>query len=99
VESIGESKGKIMSANSSSKGKRICESVEFRPAKGGVVSETRYKVARGGQGGGPTHDYEHESGVHATKEDAHAHLDKMMGGAWATGEDTAPKSEEEPGEK
>lgn len=60
------------------KGKRTVESVEFRKAKGGVISETRFKTARGGQGGGPDCDYNHETAIHTTAEHAQAHLGKMF---------------------
>lgn len=63
------------------KGKRTVESVEFRRAdhpKGSFVSETRHKIARGGQGGGPEFDYKHETGVHESIEHAQKHLAKMF---------------------
>lgn len=65
------------------RGKPEVESVTFRPAKGGVISETARKIKRGGQGGGPMHDYEHETTVHPTIESAHEHLTAMMGHAFA----------------
>lgn len=64
------------------KGKREVEAVEFRPAKGGVISETKTKVHRGGQGGGPDYDYEREETGHPTHEHAAAHLKKMLGHAF-----------------
>lgn len=67
-----------MNANSSSRSKPEVKEVSFKPAKGGVVSETRKEVKRGGQGGGPMHDYEHETAVHPDMESAHAHLSAMM---------------------
>lgn len=72
-----------MSANDTKRGKGEVESVQFKPAKGGVISETRHKIKRGGQGGGPLHDYEHETAVHPTIESAHAHLTAMMGHSFA----------------
>lgn len=72
-----------MSTQSSSRGKGEVIAVEFRPAKGGATSETHMKYKRGGQGGGPMEDHEREMAVHATKEDAHKHLDKMMGDCWS----------------
>jgi hypothetical protein len=77
-----------MNTNSSTKGKRTVVEVSFRPAKGGVVSETRTETKRGGQGGGPSMDYDQETAVHPTAEDAHAHLDKMMAGCWGKGSET-----------
>lgn len=59
-------------------GKPEIEGVHFKPAKGGLISETSMKFKRGGQGGGPMHDYEHETAVHPTMEHAQAHLAKMM---------------------
>lgn len=68
-----------MNKSSSSKGKPEVKEVSFRPAKGGIVSETRKETKRGGQGGGPISDYEHETAVHPTIESAHEHLSAMMG--------------------
>jgi hypothetical protein len=31
--------------------------LEFKPAKGGLISETHMKYKRGGQGGGPMEDH------------------------------------------
>jgi hypothetical protein len=59
-----------MSSKSSSKGKKIFKSIEFTPAKGGAISEARYQVNRGGQGGGPMYDYDTVRSIHPTKEDA-----------------------------
>lgn len=78
-----------MSANNSSRGKPEVKEVSFKPAKGGIVSETRKEVKRGGQGGGPNYDYEHETAVHPTIESAHAHLTAMMGHAFAGKEEKA----------
>jgi len=68
-----------MSKESSSRGKGEVVAVEFRPAKGGVTSETHMRYKRGGQGGGPMEDHEREMAVHTSAEDAHQHLSKMMG--------------------
>lgn len=68
-----------MKTDSNGKGNRECVSVEFKPAKGGVVSESRFETKRGGQGGGPMMDYDHETAVHPTEESAHEHLGKMLG--------------------
>jgi hypothetical protein len=57
--------------------------VGFRPAKGGVVSETRRRFKRSGQGGGPDFDHETETAVHATPESAAAHLKTVLGHAFA----------------
>jgi hypothetical protein len=56
----------------------VCE-VSFKPAKGGVISETRTKMKRGGQGGGPDYDYKTENGVHPSMEHASAHLKSTLG--------------------
>lgn len=65
------------------KGKSEVMEVSFRPAKGGVISETRSRTKRGGQGGGPDYDYETENGVHPTVKHAAAHLEKTLGHAFA----------------
>lgn len=78
------------------KGKsEVCE-VSFKPAKGGLVSETRTKSKRGGQGGGPDYDYETENGVHSTLEHASKHLKSTLGhhfgeGQHEDGDAAAPK--------
>jgi hypothetical protein len=61
--------------------KESVESVEFRKAKGGMVSETRYKSKRSGQGGGGDYDYRHETAIHPNAEHAGKHLAKMFGGS------------------
>lgn len=53
--------------------------VAYRPAKNGIISETRTRTPRGGQGGGPDFDHDTEMGVHANAQDAQAHLGKLMG--------------------
>lgn len=70
------------------------ESVTFRPAKGGVVSETTTAYKRGGQGGGPDREYEHETAVHPTHEHAAAHLKSMLGHAYASEEEEKAEGEE-----
>ena len=60
------------------KGKRILDGVEYRPAKGGIVSKTTHKIARGGQGGGPAFDFESEDAVHPTAKHAAGHLQAMF---------------------
>jgi hypothetical protein len=57
---------------------RLCE-ISFRPADGGAISETRTVYKRGGQGGGPDVDYDHETAVHPTLEHAVKHLKKELG--------------------
>lgn len=72
-----------MSANDAKRGKGEVESVSFKPLKkGGVLSSTHRVFKRGGQGGGPVHDYESEDAAHPTLESAHAHLKAMMGHAF-----------------
>ena len=69
-----------MNRNTSTKSKPEVVAVEFRPLKeGGVMSTTRTETKRGGQGGGPSMDYESEDRAHSTMEDAHAHLTKCLG--------------------
>jgi hypothetical protein len=63
--------------------------VSFKPATGGIVSETRSKMRRGGQGGGPDWDYETESGVHPTLKHASEHLKATLGHHFAA----APKEQ------
>lgn len=64
--------------------KSTIESVSFRPAKGGVISETSHRTKRSGQGGGPMHDYDHETAVHPSMEHAQAHLGKMLGDCYGS---------------
>jgi hypothetical protein len=68
-----------VNANSAQKSKPEVESVSFRPAKGGMISETHMRIKRGGQGGGPVHDYESNTAVHPDMKSAHAHLTAMLG--------------------
>lgn len=68
-----------MAKESSSRGKPEVQEVTFRPAKGGVVSETRMKYKRGGQGGGPMNDYESQTAVHSSHEEPSKHLKAMLG--------------------
>lgn len=73
-------------------GKPEVESIEFRPAEGpALISTTRTKYKRGGQGGGPSHDYESEEAVHTSLEDAHEHLNEHFGGHF--GKKSAKKEE------
>lgn len=61
------------------KGKSKLEEVTFRPAKGGhSISSTRFKTQRGGQGGGPSFDYNSEETMHPTAEHAAKHLAKVF---------------------
>lgn len=55
------------------------DSVEFRPADGGLVSETRGKLKSPGKGKsmiGP--EYKHSTGVHTTLSSAVAHMKKNL---------------------
>jgi hypothetical protein len=68
--------------------------ISFRPAdKGGAISETRTEYKRGGQGGGPDVDYDHETAVHPTIEHAVKHLKAKLGPAMGE-----PEPEPEPEE-
>jgi hypothetical protein len=69
------------------RGKEKIEGVEFRPAEGGLVSETRKKVSRGGSGGGPGYDYDHETAVHHSMDDAKAHLESCLGHVFKGGKE------------
>jgi hypothetical protein len=78
------------------RGKTAIESLEYKPADGGVVSETRSKVSRGGSGGGPSYDYDHKTAVHSSLEDAKAHLESCLGHCFAGSKE---ESVREPDEK
>jgi hypothetical protein len=67
--------------------------VEFRPAKGGITSETHMKFKRGGQGGGPSEDHETETAIHPTMDHAHAHLTAMLGHCMANQKAEAKEAE------
>lgn len=84
-----------MNTNSSSKGKREIESLTFRPAKNGVISEASFRTQRGGQGGGPVHDYDSDKPMmHRTREEAHAEVDRHFGKHWGDStEDGSPDRE------
>jgi hypothetical protein len=61
------------------KGTKTLEEVTFRPAKGGhSISETKIKTHRGGQGGGPSYDFEREETMHPTLKHAQDHLAKVF---------------------
>jgi hypothetical protein len=76
--------------------KQEIEEVAFRPAKGGIISETRTKTKRPGQGGGPSYDYDHDTEVHPSMEHAQAHLEAKLGDCFG-GKREEPTGE--PGEK
>lgn len=83
-----------MSSNSNSRSRKgEMVGMEFKPAKGGAVSETHMRYKRGGQGGGPTEDHEHETAVHPTLQHAQDHMAAMMGHCFTDGEG---KSDEKP---
>ena len=54
------------------------DSVEFRPADGGLVSETRGKAKLSGKGRDAMTDYKHSTGVHTTLASAVAHMKKHL---------------------
>lgn len=54
-------------------------SLEFRPAKGGIISRTVMAHKRGGHGGGPDYDHSSEERVHPDMDSAKAHLESTMG--------------------
>lgn len=72
--------------------------VSYRPAKGGVVSETRTRTKRSGQGGGPDFDHESETGVHPSLEHAQAHMASVLSDCF-TGGSAKPQPNNNPGEK
>jgi len=72
---------------------RLCE-ISFRPADGGAISETRTEYKRGGQGGGPDVDYDHETAIHPTMEHAERHLRKTLGPAFGDEEEELEAPEE-----
>lgn len=78
--------------------KHEIESVEFRGAKGGIVSETRMRHKRPGQGGGPDYDYKHETGVHPTLEHAKEHLETALGHLFTGASKEGAKEEKAEGE-
>jgi hypothetical protein len=67
--------------------------IEFKPAKGGIASETHFREHRSGQGGGPLMGHESEMGVHPDMASATAHLEKHMGHCFG-GESHEPAKEE-----
>jgi hypothetical protein len=71
------------------------EEISFRPATGGAVSDVRTKTRRGGQGGGPDYDYDHQTAVHATLEHAQAHLAKHLGDCFGSSEAAGKTTEKE----
>lgn len=62
--------------------------IEFKPADGGMISETRHRTA--GDKYGPS--FEHKTAVHAKLSDAVAHLKKHMGGSFAKKQSPEKKS-------
>lgn len=70
--------------------------IEFKPAKGGMMSETRTRQQRSGQGGGPLMEHDSEMAIHPTMDHAKAHLEKCMGHCF--GSSDSEKTAEEGGE-
>jgi hypothetical protein len=68
--------------------------VSYKPAQGGVISETRTRMKRGGQGGGPDYDHETEQAVHPTLEHAQKHLSKVFGKTFGGHEEPAAEGKE-----
>ncbi len=80
------------------KGTKKLEEVTFRPAKGGhSISSTRFKTARGGQGGGPSFDYNSEETMHPTAEHAAKHLAKVFHAEAGTDKEGAEYNETDRG--
>lgn len=65
--------------------KKELVSVEYRPAKGGMISTTNMRTKRPGVGGGPDFNHEREEMVHPSMEQAQAHMGKMMAGCFPRG--------------
>jgi hypothetical protein len=74
------------------------QEVSFRPAEGGLVSETHTKFKRSGQGGGPDFDHERETAIHPTIEHAHDHLSAMLGHHFGTEKKAAKPEDGKDGE-
>lgn len=68
--------------------------IEFRPAQGGMMSETHTRTQRSGQGGGPLMEHESEMAIHPSMEHAKAHLEKCMGHCFGGESKGSDKSEE-----
>jgi len=66
--------------------------VEYTPAKGGVISETRTATKRGGMGGGGDYDHKSEKAVHPTLKHAQDHMANVMGKYFAA-KDAKPEAE------
>ena len=75
--------------------KREVVAIEFKPAKGGIASETHFREHRGGQGGGPLMEHESEMGVHPDMASATAHLEKHLGHCFGSAEHHEPAEEKE----
>ena len=69
--------------------------VDFTPAKGGVISETRTRIKRGGMGGGPDFDHNSVKAVHPTLKHAQDHMASVMGKYFAA-KDAKPEAESKP---
>lgn len=69
-----------MNTNSATKGKREIERLSFEPAKGGVIARASFRTHRGGQGGGPSCDYDEDAPrVHTDLKSAVAHMKEHFG--------------------
>jgi len=66
--------------------------VEYTPAKGGVISDTRTRIKRGGMGGGGDFDHKSEKAVHPTLKHAQDHMANVMGKYFAA-KDAKPEAE------
>lgn len=76
--------------------KRVVHEMVISPAKhppGSYTTETRFKKARGGQGGGPAYEYETEHGAHESLDGLHDHIDKMLGASVEAKDEGATASE------
>ena len=67
------------------KGKREVAEITIKPAAGGVTTETRHKVSRGGQGGGPAYDHEQANAIHPDMKSLRKHLNDHLGHCFSGG--------------
>ncbi len=60
------------------KGQKKVQNMNFSEAGNGLRSDTHFKTFRGGQGGGPSHDFHSESMNHPTGAHAVKHFKKTF---------------------
>jgi hypothetical protein len=67
--------------------------MKITPAEGGVHVETVHSTHRGGQGGGPTVDYEPMHSVHPSMESLNDHMAKHLKGVFPKGANEIEKAD------